>query len=90
MNRQEVFNEGTVMLAGYVLLHYTDYVLDGETRYLFGWINIGIIGFNLVINLAIMMLTSGHICKLKVKRFSIHHSAKKRIEARDAEKLRLE
>lgn len=28
MNRQEAFNEYTVILSGYALLHYTDYVPD--------------------------------------------------------------
>lgn len=90
MNRQETFNEFTVMISGYALLHYTDYVPDPADRYIFGWCNIGIIALNLVVNLTIMMIASIHIFKLKVKRFTVRHSAKKRSQARDAERIRLE
>lgn len=42
-----------------------------------------------MVNLAIMMVASMQIFKLKVKKFTIRHSAKKRSQARQAEQIRL-
>jgi len=53
MNRQELINESSVLLFTYTLGAYTD-ILSQETRYMFGWGNISIIGLNVLINLGFM------------------------------------
>ena len=37
MNKQEMFNEICVLISGYVMLLYTEFVGDLETRYTIGW-----------------------------------------------------
>ena len=37
MNKQEVFNEICVLISGYVMLLYTEFVGLEETRYTIGW-----------------------------------------------------
>ena len=51
---QEFLNEITVLLSGYILLMYSDYVKDAETRYNLGWLKISLIGLNLIVNFSFM------------------------------------
>jgi len=54
MNHQELANEWTVLLCGYINFLYTDFVPDDATRYQVGWWHIGIFMMNLSINLCFM------------------------------------
>ena len=51
---QEVFNEITVLLSFYVLFTFTEWVWKQEVRYNLGWVQIGIIGLNLIVNITFM------------------------------------
>ena len=37
LNKQEIFNESTVLISSYTILCYTEFVSDQETKYKIGW-----------------------------------------------------
>ena len=68
LNRQELFNEILVLLANYILYLNTEFVDDLGTIYAIGWTTIGIILFNLVVNLGFMFKAVSLSIKLKCKK----------------------
>ena len=82
MNKQEIINETSVLVASYLLYLYTEYVSDAEMRYNLGWVHVGILGINLLINLSIMARVTVMSCKLKFKRKAAMKRHKKLMEER--------
>ena len=52
-NRQEIFNEWTVLTGSYHLYLFTHYISDEERRYELGWSLIGLIVTNVAFNFSI-------------------------------------
>ena len=46
----ELFNETCLLITSYFLFLFTDFVPDVKTRYLIGWIFIGLNLFNIGVN----------------------------------------
>lgn len=49
-NRLEIFNEFCIIIMGYQLVMFTDFVDDENTKYYSGYTLIGIIGLNFLFN----------------------------------------
>ena len=57
-----------MLLAGYMLFPYTEFVWDAETRYNVGWVHCGILGLNLLGNFSFMIRASYHGVRLRLRR----------------------
>lgn len=55
LNFLEIFNELTYLSTLYCLVHFNIYVPEAETRYTIGWIFIGIILFNILVNILVLL-----------------------------------
>jgi len=64
-NTFEWFNELTVLVASYALLTFTPWVDDNDTRYLVGWVMIGVVALNMVGNITMMLVTK--LCQAVTK-----------------------
>ena len=53
---QEIFNEILGLLSTYILYTFTDWVPQEDTRYLLGWVMIGLIVLNLANNMIILAI----------------------------------
>ena len=51
MNDLEIFNEGTFCILVLYNYAFTEFVPDVNFRYLLGWVFLGIIGINILVNL---------------------------------------
>jgi len=71
-----------VLLAGYMLFEYTEFVWDAETRYKVGWMHCGILALNLLINLNFMFREGCYKAKLKLKRRYLRKEAEKKKKAK--------
>ena len=60
LNKQEIFNELMVLLSGYIMFLYTEFVPEYETKYLIGWFHVGLI-------LVVLMGNIGIMCKLNIQ-----------------------
>jgi len=56
--RLELFNEANILVCSYIFLTFTSFVPKPETRYLMGKWLIYFSGFNIVINLTLILLQS--------------------------------
>jgi len=81
MNRQEIINEISVTIATYMLYAYTDLFTDIADLVMMGWVSIGIMGGNILINLVIMSCNSFFTFKLRCKRCSNRCKGKCRARA---------
>ena len=52
-NFMEIFNEGCVLVCGYHLLLFTDFVEDPETKWRAGWSLLGLVLFNILLNITV-------------------------------------
>jgi len=57
-NYLEMFNECTVLLMSYHLLFFTDFVVDPETKFKYGWSACGTTLFNVLVNLIVIIVSS--------------------------------
>ncbi len=57
MNKIEIMNELTVLVASIHLFAFSDFVEDPQSQYLMGWSLIGITCLNIGINFLIMLAT---------------------------------
>ena len=76
MNRQEIVNEVSVCLSTYMLFAYMDLIGDMEILINYGWVSMGLIAGNIIINLLFMLCIQGRESKLRMKRFINHRKAK--------------
>ncbi|TNV87476.1 hypothetical protein FGO68_gene11214 [Halteria grandinella] len=53
-NKLEIFNELCILMVGYTLFIYTDFIPDFELQILVGYVMIGITGFNFLGNLSVI------------------------------------
>ena len=69
LNRQEIINELTILIAAYTLFVYALIVDEKqlEFSYHIGWSHIGILGINWLINMSFMISDSIHSFKLRLK-----------------------
>ena len=72
MNRQEIVNEVSVCLSTYMLFAYMDLIGDMEILINFGWVSMGLIAVNIIINLLFMLCIQGRESKLRLKKFTNH------------------
>ena len=82
MNKQEVANEVIVLVCSYVLLCYTEFLTDMETRFMVGWFHMSLIGLNVVMNLTFMFYVIFSDCIRKCKLRMARRRALKALEAR--------
>ena len=68
MNYQEIVNEAFVLLAAYIMLLYSEFVPNFETRYYIGWLHIGLFACNVMVNLSIMVSESCGKIKFRCKK----------------------
>lgn len=62
-NRMETFNSCMVMSMIYCLLCFTPLALDPGARYLMGFMMIGLVGFNILVNIVVVSITPArHSC----------------------------
>ena len=67
-DKQEIFNETTVLMASYALLVFTGWIADVYLQLWVGWYLIGCICFNILVNLLIFCYET---CKLTAKSVKI-------------------
>ena len=83
MNRQELFNESSVLLFTYSLQFFTE-IVSQEGRYTLGWVNISIIALNVFINLCFMALVTivkvYFKCKARLHRYNMKKNKQRRAE----------
>jgi hypothetical protein len=53
----EIFNEITISIALYTCYLFTDFI-NKDTRYTLGWVFVGIVFFNLFVNLVAILIIS--------------------------------
>jgi len=51
----EFFNELFVLIASYVILLFSPFIDDDYLKYDMGWLMIGMVSFNLVVNMLVML-----------------------------------
>ena len=90
INKQEIFNEIMVLLSGYVMFLYTEFVPDYETTYLIGWFHVGLILVVLMGNIGIMCSINMKECKHNCKKSAHKKRVKKHQEMLDAKAKALE
>ena len=56
-NFLEILNESTFLTLTYLNFLFTDFVSDIDMRYNIGWIFLGVLGLNVVINFAVIIVT---------------------------------
>lgn len=59
LRRIEYFNEATIMLCSYHTFLFTDFVDDPLDRYSIGYSLIASTGFNIAVNICMMMIDTG-------------------------------
>ena len=57
-NILELFNEWCILAVIYTCLVFTDYVADKDVKQMTGWVSIGIVAFNMLINILYMIKQS--------------------------------
>ena len=55
-NYLEIFNETCVLATTYFILLFSDLIADIKIRYNLGWVMIGIVVFNILVNMVIMLI----------------------------------
>ena len=55
VNKQEMANEFSILLATYPLLTFTEWVPDMESQMLMGWVLIAIICLNVIFNMILLL-----------------------------------
>ena len=68
-NRLELFNEFTVVTCTLLMMTFTQYVPDVETQYMMGWSMIGVIVFNFLVNLTIIISVAIKLFYLVAKKY---------------------
>ena len=68
MNRQEIINEISVTFATYMLYAYTDLFTDLNDLVMMGWVSIGIMMCNILVNVLIMGCNTASDLKLRCRR----------------------
>ena len=77
LNKLEIFNESTVILVIIGCLAFTDFLQDAELKHTMGWVVIGIILFNILLNIYIMMRTTYRAIKEKCIKWKRKRAIKK-------------
>ena len=58
LNTQEILNESTVLISRYILLMYTEAVWEAETRYIYGWVIIALLGLSILLNFSFLAVVN--------------------------------
>lgn len=58
LNTQEILNESTVLISRYILLMYTEAVWEAETRYIYGWFIIALLGLSILLNFSFLAVVN--------------------------------
>ena len=56
INKIELFNESVTIICTYSLICFSAFVPDASTRYLCGWVLIGLVSFLVLFNLVFVMI----------------------------------
>ena len=86
-NNMELLNEVTTLCALYLVLCFSDFVVEPATRNICGWAFIGLVSFFLTVHLLFLL---GSVCKPIYKCLRHCYYKEKRFEAREAFKAKLE
>ena len=86
-NNMEILNEMTILFALYLVMCYTDFVGEPETRNICGWAFIGVISIFLSIHIIFLF---GGACKSVYQGLRSCYYKKRRSEALKAIQTRLE
>ena len=76
-NLQEIINEVTILVAGYSLLTFTEWVDDHSTRLVNGWFLVGCIIFSLVFNITLLSVVGCKELYHKLRRLYYSYLRKK-------------
>jgi len=55
LNKMEFFNELSVLIASYIILLFSPFLDDYNLIYKMGWLMIGIVSFNLIVNMLVIL-----------------------------------
>ena len=80
-NNSEIFNENIVVLDGYTLICFTDFVLSQDIKDNVGYVKLGFIGFALLINILIILRVWLVGTKRKCLRYKVKRILKRQQEA---------
>ena len=69
-NRQEIFNETTVLIASYTLLVFTPIVWELERKKQTGWLLVGCIVLNIGVNIVLLTFV---MCKSSIFKVRVCH-----------------
>lgn len=69
LNIMELFNEVTLLICSYYLFCFTSFVPDVEFRYFLGWIFIGIVALNIIVNWGVLMYKVFSLIINKIRTF---------------------
>jgi len=70
-NRDELINEGLLMIIVYHMIVFTDFVADLETTYYTGYSCAGIVSLHILLNLSMMLYGSLYTSILHFKRWRL-------------------
>jgi len=73
LNKMEVFNEFSILVATYHLITFTWFVPEPETQYTMGWSIIGITVLNIAVNMFVMFYTSIRMLRLVYRRIKFKY-----------------
>ena len=79
-NLLEIFNDATLLFLVYLLWSFTDMVGEPESRHELGFFFIGVIVFNISVQLALMLIQSIVDIRLKCKRYIFKKNEKKTLK----------
>ena len=66
-NKMELFNESVTIVCTYGLICFSAFVSDARTRYLCGWVMIGLISFLVLFNLVFVIKQGIQITSKAIK-----------------------
>ena len=78
-NLQEMVNEATILMAGYSLLTFTEWVDDDNTRMINGWFLIGCLLFSLLFNMSLLIVVGCKESYHKIRRLYYENLRKKNL-----------
>ena len=86
MNKQELVNEMTVLIAAYPLLVFTNWVPNEERKLDAGWFVVACICLNVMFNISVLIV---EICKsaiLRIKLYVLRYQYRKDLAKREEKK----
>jgi len=67
LNRMEIFNELSLLACSYFMFAFTDFC-SANTRFLMGWVFVGITVFNILVNWLALFYKAGRALRLMIRK----------------------